>query len=292
MYNLKMELQHDDEYIQNAIIPPPQELAATEPKHKYTRIVIDSKDRDITLFPDPNKYEIRFDDDIDDVVSAQLLSIDIPLSSYMINKFFCEFDVTISGNMSTVVLDEGDYTATSLATMVQSKLNAISNNFEVTYDEIKDNYIFKSQVPFSISFVNQTNSLHQLFGFKKDTYTSTATGTVPYTNVVKSLYRRNFKFNNYIIMNIEQFDINKSNSNLIQKSFAIIIDNYSNVNLGDEPKIIKTFSPPVPRLAKIRISFKDRYGNPYDFQNMDHRLELLFTSYKQKRKYQNIFFNR
>jgi hypothetical protein len=275
-----MELQHEDEYINNAIIPPPQELADIEPKHKYTRLVIDSKDRDISLFPDPNKYEIKLEDDIDDVVSAHLLSIDVHLSSYMINKYFKEFDLIISGVISKVILDEGDYTATSLASMIQTKMNMISNNtFEVVYDEIKDNYIFRSHISFSISFVNQTNSLHQLLGFKKDTYASIDTEISPHPHVLKSLYRKNFKYNNYVIMNIEQFDINKSNSNIIQKSFAIIMDNYSNINLGDDPKIIKTFTPPIPRLAKLRISFVDRYGNTYDFQNMDHRIEILFTSY-------------
>ena len=46
------------------------------------------------------------------------------------------------------------------------------------------------------------------------------------------------------------------------------------------------------RLSKLRIKIMDRYGNPYALNNLDHHFELIFESFKQKRKYQNIFFNR
>lgn len=93
-------------------------------------------------------------------------------------------------------------------------------------------------------------------------------------------------------MNIDQFDILKSNNNDIHRTTAIIIDNYSNINMGDTPHLIKKFTPPISRLSRIKVSFTDKFGNPYDFQNMDHRIELIFKSFTQKRKYQNLFINR
>lgn len=285
-------MQHED-YVQAAIIPPPITYNH-ENDIKYTRIVFDSKDRDVELFPEPNNYEVKFDDDIEDVLSVQLLSIDVPLSTYMINKYFSKLTFQTGASPVTVDLYHGDYTNTGLADMITSRMNSVaSNNFLVEYDSIKDNYVFRSKVSFSVHFPEK-NSLHMLLGFKNKTYTSIVdtSGPAGYGHIIKSEFRKNFKFNNYIIMTIEQFDLIKSNSNILYKTFAVIPDNYSNLNISNEPKIIKSFTPPVPRIAKIKISFMDRYGNLYDFQNIDHRIELLFASHKQARKYQNIFVNR
>lgn len=285
-------MQHE-EFLHSAIIPPPLTYNY-ENDIKYTRIVIDSKDRDTPLFPEPNDYEVRFDDDIEDVVSVQLLNIDVPLSSYMINKYFNRLVCDIDDAQTTVILDNGDYTSTSLATMMQTRMNAwFPNNFIVEYDATKDNYVFRSKQAFKLCFTEK-NNLSSLLGFKKATYASVVDATQPngYVNVIKSEYRKNFEFNNYIIMMIDQFDLIKSNSNTLSRMFAVIPKRYENLNISNEPKIIKSFFPAVPRMARIKIMFFDRFGNLYDFQNMDHRIELLFSSHKQARKYQNIFVNR
>lgn len=283
-----MEIQNEHaEYIHNAIIPPPENM---ESETRYTRIIFDSKDRDTGLYPEPNNYEVRFDDDIEDVTSVQLVSVDAPLSSYMINKYFDTFTVTIGGAAQDVVLDHGDYEPGAFAQMVEAKLDTLGA-FRVTYVATTDNFKIESNVPFSISFP-QSNSLHQVFGFKKAEYTAVASGDLAFPYVVRSEYRRNFLFNNYMVLSIDSFDVNKSNGNVLHRTFAVVSKNYWDINFSDDPKIIKNFTPPIPRLARVKVSFVDRFGNPYDFQNFDHRIELVFSSFKQKRKYQNIFLNR
>ena len=90
-------------------------------------------------------------------------------------------------------------------------------------------------------------------------------------------------------MNIESFDVNKSNSNTLHRTTAILGEPYVRLSLADIPNVVKRFSPTIPRLARIKVTFTDRFGNLYDFQNIDHRVDIVFTSFKQKRKYQNIF---
>ena len=258
---------------------------------KSTRIVIDSKDRDISLFPEQNSYSIRFDDDIEDVMSVQVQSIDIPMSSYMINRYFNTFTLIIEGTEYNVTLDYGDYNPIEFATMVTNKMNEVYNSFLVEYVPRLDNFKFSSTITFSISFKKQDikSSLHSIFGMRQDIYAAIPSGL---QYVINSTYRKNFKYNNYMIMNIDQFDILKSNNNDIHRTTAIIVENYSNVNMGDTPELIKSFTPPISRLSRIKLSFTDRFGNPYDFQNIDHKIELVFKSFKQKRKYQNLFINR
>lgn len=291
MQNEYITTINQQDFLHKAVIQPPKEFLYYENNKKYTRIVIDSKDRNQAQYQNPNNYTIVFDDDINDVVSAQLISADVPFTTYLINDNFNSLYVTISGTTTEITLTTGDYDATTLASHIQDKLNAFSsNNFSVAYDNIKDNFRFRSKVAFSLVFNGVSNPLNSLLGFKQDTYASSVSSEIDaYVNVIQSPYRKNFDYNKYIYLVIDQFDLNKGNAKPINKSYAALTEQYTQLSINDKPKIVKYFSPTIPRLSKLRISFYDRYGNNYDFQNQDHRLEFLFTSFKQKSKYQNIF---
>ena len=291
MQNEYITTINQQDFLNKAVIQPPKEFLYYENNKKYTRIVIDSKDRNKVQYQNPNDYTIEFDDDINDVVSAQLISADVPFTTYLINENFKNLYITISGTTTEISLTTGDYTTTTLASHIQDKLNAFSsNNFSVAYDSIKDNFRFRSKVAFSLVFEGVSNPLSSLLGFNETTYTSSVSSEIDaYVNVIQSPYRKNFDYNKYIYLVIDQFDLNKGNAKPINKSYAALTEQYTQLSINDKPKIVKYFSPTIPRLSKLRISFYDRYGNNYDFQNQDHRLEFLFTSFKQKSKYQNIF---
>lgn len=291
MQNEYITSVNQQDFYNNAVIEPPKEFMFYENNKKYTRIVIDSKDRDQNQYENPNDYTIVLDDDINDVVSAQLVSADVPFTSYMINENFNKLYVTIGGNTYSIILTFGDYTTSTLASHMESMLNALlAGNFSVSYDSIKDNFRFRSKVVFSLVFQGVTNPLNSLLGFKQQTYTSTVSSEQDaFVNVIQSPYRKNTDYNKYIYLVIEQFDLNKGNAKPINKSYAALTEQYTQLSINDRPKIVKYFSPSIPRLSKLKISFYDRYGNKYDFQNQDHRLEFIFTSFKQKSKYQNIF---
>lgn len=277
-----------DVYYQNALIPPPEEKSEVI---KYTRVAIDSKDRDTILFPNSNKYEIKLSNEIIDVISAKLINADIPLSMYMINEYFNTL-VVITGNTTyTVQLDHGDYTETQLATLLTDSINNTIGDslFQVTYNSNKDNFKFTCKHSFSLNFGTGANNLADLLGFNKTTYSSTTGGSSPYTHVVNAEYRKNFNYNNYLIMYIDHFDIYQSPTNDVDRCFAIIPAIYERLNISDKNDLMKFFSPPVPRMTKLNISFFDRYGNPYNFNNINHRFELLIKSHKQPRKYNQIF---
>jgi hypothetical protein len=163
---------------------------------------------------------------------------------------------------------------------LQTRLNTNSEGavFGVQYIASTDNFTFTCTSPFTFLFENKTNPLNQLLGFGLKNYTSVA-------NTLSSIYRKNFKYNNYIIMDIDQFDVLKSSDRDLNKSFALIPVNYNSLNICDLYDYKKVFNPPLGKLLKIHIHFYDRFGNPYDFQNMDHRFELIFESFKLKRKY-------
>jgi len=277
------------EYVKNAVIPPPETSGEVV---KYTRIAVDSKDRKKDLHPYPNSYEIKLPDEYSDVISAKLINADIPMSLYLVNKYFDTITLFINNTTYDVALEHGDYNEADFATMVTSKLNeVITDNFAVTYSLRKDGFVFASKLPFSLIFGSKPNSLDALLGFKKQQYNSISIGSTPYTHVVSSEYRKNFSYNNCVIMYIDQFDTYHSPTNEMDHCFAILPSVYNNLSISDHPELIKTFSPPIPRLTRLIVKFLDRYGNPYDFQNMEHRYEIILTSHKQARKYNSIFGN-
>lgn len=284
----------NDEYFKNAVIKPPKDDLFYEGNIRNTRIVFDSKDRNLTSYPEPNCYNVEFDDDINDVISAQLLNIELPLKTYLINKYFNTLKIIIGSNNYNIKLNIGDYTTTDLSTEIKTQLNAalLGNTFDCQYIQLTDNFQILSNGPFSIDFTIK-NSLAMLLGFKQTIYNSSTTIptnlTYPYN--IKSDFRKNFDYNNYVVMFIDHFDINKNQNNPLNKSFAIIGKDYNNLNISDDPMIIKYFSPPINKIAKMIITFYDRFNNLYDFQNIDHRFEILFKSHKQRRKYGSILQN-
>lgn len=280
------------EYSKHNIIPPPTLSPENlDNLHKYRRVVIDSKNRDISLFPEQCNYTIPLDDDIDDVISAKLLSADIPLSMYMINKYFNTFYLKLGNNTYNIILDHGNYNGGELASLIQTKLNLVNNIFTVIFNTNRENLTITAGSPFSLDFSIQepNTNLCYLLGFKKNIANAV---NINETYTLISDYRINFNYNNYLIINIDQFKNNKSIDQNIHDSFCIAPRIYNTQSLIDLPDIRKVFNPIISRLSKLTIFITDRFGNPMDFQNVDHRLEFLFTSFKQKFKYQNIFLNR
>ena len=279
-----MSQMDDRDYFKYSIVKP---TVDNTPLEKYTRVIVDSRIRNKTLFPNPNDYEISLDDDINDVIKAQLIYMDMPFSAYMINDSFDKLYLTVGGTPYTLSLPHGDYyTAASFTTMLQTALDDVigSSVITVTYIESTDKFKFEAvSGSFSINFLGKVNTIATYLGFRDDTdYNSSA-------SIIYSAYRKNFDFNNYIIMDIDQFDLLRSSDSELNKTFAVIPKVNSLVALLHQP-YIKFFSTPIARLNKLRIRLYDRFGNPYDFQNQDHRFELLITGYKQKGKYHNMSF--
>lgn len=285
----KLTQFEDADYAKYSVIKPPSEFHGDN--EKYTRIVVDSRIRNKSLFPNPNDYEVPFDDDINDVIKAQLIYIDLPFSTYLVNNNFNKVVVNIGGVDKIAVLSTGDYDLPSFTTELQAALDALWTPSTITasYVQRTDSFKFTSAAAFTIKFVNQTNTLALLLGFadNKD-YPAVNTGS---NYEVVAPFRKNFNYNNYTIMDIDQFDLLKSIDKDLNKTFAIIPKNFDVLNMSEDAQYTKRFSPAIPKLNKLRVHFYDRFGNHADFQNMDHRFELLITSFKQKRKYGNIFSN-
>lgn len=289
-------------YEDSAIIRPPKQIYFDEnnANRRYTRLVVDSRDRNLDLFPNPSKYEIELDEDINDVISAELIIADVPLKGYNINKFNNVIHVNWNGDSLNITIPEGNYDASTLLSVMNAVFTG-ATDINASYDSVKDKYTFRSAYSFSFVFKgdrvlidgNQFNTLYktntcaQVIGFANKDYLCDIDSDPLKPFLLQSVNRLNFEMNNYAILNIDACSVNKSVNNVINKSFAIIGKSYTNMNIYHDTRIKKGFNPPIAKLSKLRITFKDYWGNLYDFQNHDHRIELHLEHLKNCRKYQS-----
>jgi hypothetical protein len=285
----------DFDFANSAVIRPPADtMAAAAQDRRYTRFVVDSRDRNRVTFPSPSSYDIAMDEDIDDVLTAELLRADVPFSGYLIHAQNATLTLTFNNANVQVTLDQGDYASGSeLATELQRALHAAigvttDDVFTVTHDTRKDKLTIESASAntFALTFLSLGQA--KIFGFDQANVAYSATAAAPF--VLVSPYRVDLNAHKYLVLRIDTMSVNHSINNIINKSFAILPRDVGSSS-GDRNSlrlldIKKYFNPPVAKLSKLRIAFFDYDGNPYDFQNQDHYFELLFTSFKHTRRYQ------
>jgi hypothetical protein len=265
------------------VIPPPANPVTTT---RRVRLVVDSADRNRDLFPTPAEYEVRFEDDIEDVVAAELVRAHVPLSALVVGADSNALTVRVgaAGAPVDVVVPPGDYAPAGLAAALEAALSAGPlPAATVTYDPQRDAYAIACAAPTdyavlasaprrgfdgSVSRDYPDGSMAQTLGFPVGEHASDAA-----TGELRAPCRRNFDLNRYAVLDIEPgFNVNRAVNAAVNNSFAVLGPGQG---LGDFDRPVKRFEPPIPKLARLRIAWKDRRGRRYDFQNQDHRLELV-----------------
>ena len=286
----------------STIIKPPSTNFDTNDarNRKYTRVVIDSRDRDVENYSSPSSYVIQLPDDIQDVCAVELQLADILLKAPIVQqKINDTITFNIDGVPMTITMDSGDYSnGESLAAAIAISVTTMlpfngATVFTGSWNSNTDRFTFTCDVPFTLDLtsIKSTRSpyLAKVLGFMfGKVYTATLVNGV-YT--LTGEFRKNTDDNRYIILQIDNFSLINSSTSIINKSFALLGKPKSQFSQFVGTAIRKDFNPPISKLTKIRVNFYDYYGNLYDFQNHDHRFELVFESYKQLRKYQSYISN-
>jgi hypothetical protein len=278
-------------YDENAIIAPPKIKTSDLPirRHKY---IIDSRDRYISSHPNPASYIIKLDEGLTDVVSAELILTDFKFNEYNINKYNNTIH-TIANE--SFLLPFGVYDGQTIAAQL-----TVITPFTVTFNDISKKLTFVSETDTTLMFksniperydvdtfedVYPTNSMGKLLGFGVNNYNIIA--NIP----LEAPYTIDLETENYIIMYMQQAKSYQSKNNNAHNSFAIInkLENSSNGIVMFNNSVKKSFTPPIASLVNLKFKFCDYKGNLYDFQNKEHRFEIIFTSLNQTRSYSEIF---
>lgn len=151
-------------------------------KTRKTLVNIDSRDRDITIYPNENHYKIALDRQFTNVKLIQLRSTEFPNSEQLIretppsranNKIF--WNNLDDSTVFVAAIDSGNYTPGTLQTEIQTKMNAVRRSdgnfheFTVSIDSVTNIASFSSlsttqlsdpfivAAPSQIITVNMTN---------------------------------------------------------------------------------------------------------------------------------------
>lgn len=246
---------------------------------RSTTFVIDSRDRDLTRFPLASHYEISLDEAVHDVVSMMLLVADVPFSTYLVQPSNSSIQAVLnSGPIVNANIPVGDYTGAALAAAVQTALQSHTSaptSFTATYSIPLDNISVMCNTPFSLVFGGQGSIALEMGFAVGSTTVSTGSGS-SYTAVPP--FRRNRHLNQYVVLSIVPGCVITSINQNVNQGFAIITPNGSILSVTGEKLPRKTFNPPIARFSRFMIDFCNYDGSPVDFQNHDHRLDLLLIS--------------
>lgn len=302
------------------VIRPPKEadLAANTDNRRTTRLYIDSRDRNTVQDSSPNAYTVTLDEDINDVVSVELINSNIPSVPQNVGPSSSVLHVNADGSLYSLAVPFGNYDISQLATQLQTQLTStIGTQFNVAADQQANKLTFTSGVPFTFlcastpvpygpqwfekvlnpdgskterrngasTVMYAPNSIARVIGFGRDTYTAQASNA-SYT--LTSPFQVDLVSLEPIFMFIDMMSVNTSVNDRVNKSFAVLSKSDSCKCETADIMFKKTFMPPLAKLSKIRVCFKDYYGNAIDFQNRDHNFQLLVTSLRNNRNYQSF----
>jgi hypothetical protein len=272
---------------------------------KDIRVVIDSRTRNQQTHPSPAAYEVSLPDDLHTVHSARLLYAQMPFSSYAVPAGEAQ-NVTVvvqtaptpaQATTATGTLPSGDFeTGAQVAAALQGALNGIGivvtdgsnidrqQTFAVSHDAVRVAFNIRSTHTFAFDTTRLTSvaTTARLLGFPSNsagaTYASTLAddGTI-FKHFLATPYRRCTDPRPYIVMRMQGCDTLNSPSPAAHRAFAIIPRTNPSIAFDDLYPFKKSWTPPLARVSRIRVAFTDPDGMPYDFQNQDHRIDILFT---------------
>lgn len=198
-------------------------------------LVIDSRDRNSDVYPDPNKYTIKLDPPYKQVTSVELVTADIPNSGYVIEEshnliYFQETAAQVSaGTYTTAEVPVGNRSISNIADQIASVMTAASttgSTYTCTVNDYTNLVTITQSVAGTASVFNllfeglrtktdppsfkdsngdycgayktlyKTRSIGPIIGFKREDYS----GSTTYTGT----YAYNLKVDKYIIIYINK----------------------------------------------------------------------------------------
>lgn len=274
----------------NILIKAPNELK-NKLNDTNTRVIyIDSRDRNIEKYPNPNDYVIYLDDTYRDIVSLELISCDVPKTEYNINN---SNNILHYNDGSTVTVPVGNYDIAGLI----SAFNAAASGVPITM--AVNNATRKVTLTGNVSLqlsdtvpdrdgstrkILKANSIGRILGFKPLDRASAA------SHVSDGVYT--LANEDYIVLKFDDVERTDGTNNVFKGAFARI--SFGDIAFGAVKqtkvsdfgsKCIEVFKPIKPKLDRLRIRFFRHDGSLYDFNGLDHSISIELTTLFQTQKY-------
>jgi len=257
-----------------------------------TVLYVDSRQRDVSLFPSGNSYTLFLQTPIRNVKRVNLMTAKIPNTMYNLNQSANVLQVvTTTGGVSNVFFNSGFYSTSSLSDVMNTQLSNVS----ASYIDSEGVFLIHGNVA---QFTTLTQEFAQLVGFpfgsatvhpmaSNQEYNALFPMSNAYT-VSQSIV--SLEPNDYIWLDIEEFrtpftidarqlvlnhqGVYTTSGNTSARSFALIamdvpsggIKSYKEAS--DYPISVE-FPSRIDSLDRLTISWLDRNGNVLNFHGLD-----------------------
>ena len=247
----------------------------------------DSTNRDSNLYPSGNSYVLYLTRPIRNIERVDLVSARVPNTMYNLTNGSNVF----SFNTSNVSLNQGFYSAYTLAQDVSSQTSTLTLN----YVPEEGHYIFSSASAFTLTV--QSLEFATMVGLPLGTYSSSLAGPLDpaYSGkyIVRSTTLVDFSLNEYVYLDIDELrtpfnmdtgalqgttgTISGSNTN---RSFApILMDVGSacikNFHENKDYNISIDYPEPIRSLQRLTVRWVDKTGTPLNFRGWDTNAFIL-----------------
>tara|TARA_B100001094_G_scaffold290699_1_gene308488 strand:- start:1010 stop:2296 length:1287 start_codon:yes stop_codon:yes gene_type:complete len=174
----------------NALIKPAvKEQTKKDFKTKY--VLIDSRDRNYTKYPNSNDFQIMLNEPIKDVVEIELIQAHIPATAYLVNNnnnkihYYIGTDeaTAYAGTMYVAIVESGNWDATNIVSRVTEAFRVNDHDISVYYSQPTNK--------FSLVYNDDEGEAYQTTGAGTNIYLDfrNTTGSPPV--VVKDKYDQN-----------------------------------------------------------------------------------------------------
>lgn len=247
----------------------------------YHTVVIDSRDRDYSRYPDSSNYVIELQNQFRDVVSLELVNLLVAKGESLINNNNNTFSFQESqsqvdeGSYLTATIPTGQYSAADLLTELGNTMTSASQTgttYHVTQDSsgrvVIDNggggQFF--QVYNGNGKVHLPGNISRTLGFSPGA--TGATGSSPI----------NLRGEDYIILEMEGVSNNYGSSDALTGSLAQVVvadieyGQFKHLRGVDWGRCYVRFNPLLPKLSKFHMRFKRPDGGLYDFGGFENSM--------------------
>lgn len=255
-----------------------------------TVIIIDSLDRDLTKYPNPNTYVIKMPYILRKAESIELLTLQLTRTETNVNSGNNTFILTMNNIKYTIIIPEAELlSGTSLATTLQNAFALVVPSsitiFNVTYLR-KLTITNTENIPFTITVNENVSRLLGIIGKGirgEGIVESSSTGVMQGTRLI------DLNGTPYLILSINDYERILSPSNNMQSNFLTIpMENYAFgerflINSNEKERNgVYILTNSQNNIFELRISFKRPDGSLYDFHGVDHLITIKVSRDNQR----------
>lgn len=249
---------------------------------------IDSRDRDLISSSTPAEYLVRLPRTFRKVVSARLLSAEIPSSFYVFRSEYGNTSVNVSVNGSplhSITIPDGNYTGSTLSAALRSALNTAFAplTFTVTLSKstLKMTFVNLDGYDMTINTTTETTETREwglgyYLGFPKDEVFTGSVITAPRVASTNPY--------TYLVLDIEE--LNGAHEGGIDGTqlaphgcfakipFAANSFEYVFMDASASSVHPTTYRPPITSLDRLRIRWRFHDGRLVNFEELEHSFTL------------------